>query len=417
MNDHVINEAEKALLGALLLRPEEILEVADKLEPEQFSSAQHKAIYSAICSLDVDGEGVDPISVATKLAGKQELDVGGGESYVSGLLSDAPMMIDTKQYIKIITQAAGLRHILNVTRRATASVEQGGEPGDIAATLVSEVSKGALAEQDEVWLKDVLMEMSETGHKPMEGTLTTGITRFDSELGGWHPGELILIAARTSVGKTALALQLANHIAGCDKALLFVTLEMSNRQLAERLLASETEVSTAYFRNPNEPDMDLSRVGPGYAKLYEYPFILTGTREINRLAAQAKRLKAQHDIAAIFVDYVQLMRSIEKTNRRHEEVGLISNGLKAIANNLEIPVIACTQANRDAANEPLQLHHLRESGSLEMDADIVLLLHEDGDDHVKVKVAKNRNGRAGSVVTFRFNKAYGIFTHVPTVDF
>jgi replicative DNA helicase len=111
------------------------------------------------------------------------------------------------------------------------------------------------------------------------------------------------------------------------------------------------------------------------------------------------------------------MRSTEKTNRRHEEVGLISNGLKAIANNLEIPVIACTQANRDAANEPLQLHHLRESGSLEMDADIVLLLHEDGNDHVKVKVAKNRNGRAGSVVTFRFNKAYGIFTHVPTVDF
>ena len=104
MNDHVINEAEKALLGALLLRPEEILEVADKLEPEQFSSAQHKAIYSAICSLDVDGEGVDPISVATKLAGKQELDVVGGESYVSGLLSDAPMMIDTKQYIKIITK-------------------------------------------------------------------------------------------------------------------------------------------------------------------------------------------------------------------------------------------------------------------------------------------------------------------------
>jgi len=413
---------ERALLSSVFMQPDSLLEIAGTLTEEQFSTVQHRAIFKAMNSMLLSNKAIDPVTLSSELARNNDLDVAGGEVYLTGLISDAPVIPNMDQYADEISRAHSLRHIIDCTKTAMAlAQDSGADPEDIAASLISELSRTKGREKQEVYLRDILIELTDAG-RSKEPALTTGYDVLDEILGGWHGGELYLVAARTSVGKSALLLRFADWLAKQGWPLLFVSREMSQSSMAERLLGAQAKVNTAYFRNAKAPEYDLSRIPEAMMDLGvgtdKYPFIFTETVFVEALASQCKRLIAQTGIRALFVDYAQLMKTkaAGRGASRFEQVGIVSNSLKHIAQQNNIPVLAAAQLNRAATtgDQSPGLVHLRESGSLEQDADVVLILSPDfaNDNMLNLSIAKNRNGRSGAQLQFLFDRRYGTFEHI-----
>ena len=415
-------EAEKSVLGALLLEKDAIIRVADILRPEDFYRTSNGIIYQALLDLYEEREPLDVLSLSNKLEEKQELEKVGGASYLTELVNSVPSAANVTHYARIVQKKALLRRLIAVSSEIA---ELGYKEEEDIQTILDEAEQKLFAisqkhvKKDFVPLKNILEEAFERIdelHKSGDDLrgVPTGFTDLDNILAGLQRSDLIILAARPSIGKTTFALDIARQIGTKAKIPVGIfSLEMSSDQLVDRMIAAQAHVDLWKLRTgklKTDPDSDdFQRIGEAMGTLSEAPIYIddTATANILQLRTMARRLQAEHNLGLIIIDYLQLMEGRSRENRV-QEISEISRGLKNLAKELNIPILALSQLSRAVESRPDQrpkLSDLRESGSIEQDADVVLFLYRE--DRVKpdtphkniveVIVAKHRNGPLGTV--------------------
>lgn len=421
-------EAEQSLLGAMLISQDAIPEILEVLTPEAFYTEAHRKIYETIVDLYARGEPADPITLAEALSGRGHLEVCGGKPYIHTLVSSVPSAANAKYYAKIVERNATLRALISVTTEIASLGYDAPEDVegliDRAESLIFQIAHKRMSEKF-VHIKDLLkegFEMVESLYEKKEQItgVPTGYADLDKLLTGFHPGDLVILAARPAMGKTALALNLATNVALKNIPVAVFSLEMSRQQLAQRMMCAEARVDSYRLRTGHLGDDDWAKLSRAVGKLAEAPIFIDDTPSIGILEvrAKARRLFARNSPGIIIVDYLQLMQSNRRIENRQQEIAEISRGLKILAKELEMPVIALSQLSRaveQRADKKPQLSDLRESGSIEQDADIVMFIHRNvygGYDDInaaeersqaEVIVAKHRNGPTG-VVSLYYNE-------------
>lgn len=423
-------EAEQSVLGGLLLENEAWDRIADMIGVEDFYRHDHRLIYTHISRLVEHNNPADMVTVAESLENSAELTNVGGIAYLGALAQNIPSAANIRRYAEIVRERAVMRRLVEVGSNISDSAFN--PQGRDAATLLDEAEAkifeikehGARANQGFVDIKSVLPMVVERLDKLSNLDDPSGITGaptgfidLDEMTSGMQPGELIIIAGRPSMGKTAFALNIAENVAlNTDQAVAVFSLEMPNTQLAMRLIGSVGKIDQHKMRTGQLADEDWERLTYALGKLNDAPIHIDESGGINamELRARARRLKRQCEaldgkkLGLIIVDYLQLMTSVRQTENRATEVSEISRSLKALAKELNLPVIALSQVNRkieDRTDKRPVMSDLRESGAIEQDADVILFLYRDEvynkDTQYKgtaeVIIGKQRNGPIGSV--------------------
>src|SRR5437763_369862 len=419
-------EAEQGVLGSMLISPRDaIAECVEKITEEYFYVPAHQIIYRELVDLWNAAQAIDLITFTQILRDRNLLDVVGGPAFVTSLFTFVPTAANIEYYIEIVRDKYILRSIIAA---ATESVRRAYEEQDEVGNLLDEVEQKIFAVGEDRFkgqmlsMKDQVMEAIESIEKLYErkGGITgisTGFVEFDRMTSGMHPAEMIVIAARPSMGKTALAMNIAEHVAINEKLPVGVfSLEMSSQQLVQRLLCSRARVNLQKVRDGFLGERDFPSLTAAASKLAEAKIFIDDSASLSilELRAKARRLKAQQDMQLMIVDYLQLLRSTSRRaqDNRQLEISEISAGLKALAKDLKIPVIVVAQLNRQpeqrSGGKP-RLSDLRESGSIEQDADLVALLVRpelyEEDEEARVEkageaeliIAKQRNGPVGEI--------------------
>ncbi len=419
-------EAEQGVLGSMLISPREtIAECVEKINEEYFYVPAHRTIYDVLVGLWNGGQGIDLITFTQVLRDRNLLESVGGAAFVTNLFTFVPTAANVQYYLEIVRDKYILRQIISA---ATESVRRAYEEQDEVNNLLDEVEQKIFAVGDDRFkgqmlsMKDQVMEAIESIEKLYErkGGITgigTGFVEFDRMTSGLHPSEMIVIAARPSMGKTALAMNIAEHVAINETLPVGVfSLEMSSQQLVQRLLCSRAKVNLQKVRDGFLAERDFPSLTAAASKLAEAKIFIDDSPSLTilELRAKARRLKAQQDVRLIIVDYLQLLRSTSRRaqDNRQLEISEISAGLKALAKELKIPVIVVAQLNRQpeqrSGGKP-RLSDLRESGSIEQDADLVGLLvrpelYEEDEEarmekagEAELIIAKQRNGPVGEI--------------------
>jgi len=410
-------DAERAVLGSLLLVNEHIGQVIDTISADEFYSRAHHAIYAGILDLYNRGEAIDFLTLQDELHRRGDLEAVGGVEYLAGLTDVVPSAANVRHYARIVRETAALRALIQAATDILSTAYQQGEPADQlldeAESRIFQIAEQRLA-TDPIPLKDVVkraMEHIESIHdrgSRITG-LATGFFELDELTAGFQPGEFIVLAARPSVGKTTLALNLAEHVAVNDgKAVGLFSLEMSKQQLAQNLLCLHRRLDAQRLRKGMLNQEERSELRLAAEVLYQAPIYLNDSPSLSPLSlrAKARRLKRQHDIQLVIIDYMQLMEP-PPGDSRQQQVAEISRSLKGLARELAIPVLALSQLNRSPEareDHRPRLADLRESGAIEQDADVVILLHRDdaydpnkNPGVTELEVAKQRNGPTGRV--------------------
>src|ERR1700751_3999312 len=428
-------EAEQGVLGSMLISPREtIAECVEKINEEYFYVPAHRTIYEVLVDLWNAGQAIDLITFTQVLRDRNLLDSVGGAALVTNLFTFVPTAANVQYYLEIVRDKYILRQIISA---ATEPVPRAYEEQDEVDSLLDEVEQKIFDVGEDRFkgqmlsMKDHAMQAIETIEKLYErkGSITgisTGFVEFDRMTSGLHPSEMVVIAAGPSMGKTALAMNIAEYVAISEKLPVGVfSLEMSSQQLVQRMLCSRVRVNLQRVRDGFLAERDFPSLTAAASKLAEAQIFIDDSASLSilELRAKARRLKAQKDIKLIVVDYLQLLRSTTRRaqDNRQLEISEISSGLKALAKELEIPVIVVSQLNRqpdarakgDTPGRP-RLSDLRESGSIEQDADVVGLLvrpeyyatdeeeKERSAGEAELIIAKQRNGPTGEVpLTFR----------------
>lgn len=423
-------EAEQAVLGCMMIETEAISQVGGVLREEDFYREAHRKIFTAIIKLSEKGEPIDLISVTEELRSKNQLEEIGGSVYVSELANCVPTAANAQYYAKIVRSKGVLRSLISTASNIAALGYQGDEEVEIlldkAEQMIFNISQGS-SSQGIHQIKDVLVDAFERLERVYEtaGGITgvpSGFLELDYMTSGFQPSDLIIIAARPSMGKTALALNMAQNIAVKNKIpVALYSLEMSKEQLAQRLLCAEARINGQHLRSGQLQDKDWMVLSHALGRLSEAPIFIDDTPGITlmELRAKARRLKAEHGLGMLVIDYLQLMQGNGKIENRQQEISEISRSLKSLARELEVPVIALSQLSRaveSRINKRPQLSDLRESGSIEQDADLVLFIYRDEYYNpesekkgiAELIIAKQRNGPVGNVETV-FMKDYTRF--------
>ncbi|MFH1838698.1 MAG: replicative DNA helicase [Patescibacteria group bacterium] len=426
-------EAEQSLLGSLLLDKDAMIKIGDRISVEDFYSDKHNIIYTAIQDLYRRGEPVDILSLTSRLEDKKKLEKIGGRAYLIQLSNIVPTASHVVHYAEIVQKKATLRRMLKAAAEITA---MGYEQAEDVETLLDHAEQ-RLFNVSKKFLKagftplhdilDTAFERIDEVHKnkgKLRG-LSTGFTDMDGMLGGLQKSDLVILAARPSCGKTALALDIARHAAVKERVPVgLFSLEMSKDQLADRMICSEANVDLWRMRTGKLSDDgardDFSRIGHAIGLLSEAPIYIDDSASANimEIRTKSRRLQMEHNLGLIVVDYLQLMESRSGgSENRVQEVAEITRGLKAIARELNIPVLALSQLSRQVEmQKPAipRLAHLRESGTIEQDADIVLFIYRKAADRnyrlddlspeernlAEIHVAKHRNGPTGIIKLF-----------------
>jgi replicative DNA helicase len=430
-------EAEMALLGSMILDGQVIGEVVQLMQgAEDFYKPAHAAIYQVLVDLYDKNDPIDDVHLQQKLKDRGELDNIGGINYLVELFESVPSATSAPYYAKLVREKAVLRRLIEAAGRVLYEAYTSGEPvEDLLDRAEQEIfklaeSKATVEASDLHTLIQETYTRLETHDGRVITGLETGYFELDEMLSGLQNGELIILAARPSMGKTALALNIAEHIGATNKQPVGVfSLEMSKQQLAQRLLCSRSGVDSQRLRRNMIRPEDWAVLQDACGQLSDAPMYIDDTPGLTLLGlrAKARRMAARYHIKAVFVDYLQLMSAGSRTDSREQEVSTISRGIKALARELNVPVVCLSQLNRQAetreGHRP-RMSDLRESGSIEQDADVVLMLHredyfhrgEEGhvDDNIaELIVAKQRNGPTGTVkltfhsATTRFNNLAG----------
>lgn len=433
-------EAEISVLGSLMIDKDAILKVANILAPDDFYKGSHNKIYEAMLDLYEHRDPIDILSLVNKLKEKKELEEVGGEAYLASLVNAVPTAGHITYYAKIAKKKAILRSLISASSKITdLAFSESGEIDDIldqAEQTLFAVSQ-KFTQQTFLRVKSILEETFnriDELHKG-EGSLRgipTGFPDLDNILAGLQKADLIVLAARPSVGKTALALDIARHVAVREKVPVGVfSLEMSKEQLVDRILCSQAGVDlwrmrTGKLSSEGEED-DFSRIGQAMGVLSEAPIYINDAASSNimEMRTMARRLQAEHSLGMIIVDYLQLMEGgAASVESRVQEVSQISRGLKALARELNVPVIAISQLSRAVESRTPQiprLSDLRESGSIEQDADVVLFIYREDRENPDTKeknianiiIAKHRNGPVGQMRLY-FNEEQVSFKNLET---
>ena len=433
-------EAEQSVLGAMLIEKEAISKVEEILYPEDFYREAHKIIFNIILELAGKNEAADMVTVTEALRRNGKLDDVGGIPYISYLANTVPTAANIVFHARIVEEKALLRRLVNA---ATEIVSLGYDANDDVTNIIDLAEKKVMevgkqrSGADFSPIKEVVHEAFGRIEKLYETKggitgLTTGFVDFDRLTAGLQPSDLILLAARPSMGKTALVLNIAQNVAIRAKgAVAFFSLEMSKEQLVQRLLCSEAPIDSQRLRVGELADEDWRKLVRAAGKLSDSNIFIDDTAGITvmEMRAKARRLKREHDIKLLIIDYLQLMQGASSGSRsenRQQEISEISRSLKALARELNIPIVALSQLSRSVearqSKKPM-LSDLRESGSLEQDADIVAFLYRDDyynpdtdqKNITELIIAKHRNGPVDTVKLF-FHKNYTLFRSLTKTD-
>jgi len=414
-------EAEKALLGCMLIDEEARIKVFETVKKDFFYTPAHQQIFSSMVKLFERNERCDLITLTNQLKLDGKLEEVGGIEYLTEIAEFVPTAAHIDEYIKIVKDKYILRSLISNATQIIS--EASNEPDDVeelldkAESLIFEISQHKI-EKEAYLLKELIKENLEIiediqNRKGLITGLPTGYVDLDRYIGGLHPSEFIIIASRPGMGKTALATNIAlNLAAGAEQVpILFFSLEMSKEQLVQRILCCEAKINSKKLREGILSDKEIAKLLLAAGQLEKVPIFVDDTPSLTvfELRARARRLKAKEDIKLIIIDYLQLMKGTRRTENRQQEITEISASLKSLARELNVPVIAISQLSRateQRENKKPHLSDLRESGSIEQDADLVLFLYredyynnEDPDIQgiSEIIIAKQRNGPTGSV--------------------
>lgn len=423
-------EAERSTLGSMLLDKEAVYRAQEMLGSEDFYREAHRVVFEAVVHLVTKGEPVDIITVSEELKQRGMLEKIGGLSYLTTLANAVPTAANVEYYAKIVKEKSLLRSLIRVS---TDIVGMGYESSQEVDVILDEAEKQIFqitqtrSVKGFVQLKNILAATFERIEKLYETKggvtgLPTGFMDLDRMTAGFQPADLIILAARPSMGKTTFALNIASHAAIDLKIPVVVfSLEMSKEQLALKMLCSEAGVDNQRIRTGTLLDDDWPKLSNALGRLSDSMMFLDDSSgaTVMDIRAKCRRIKSEYGLGMVIIDYLQLMTSRGKTENRQQEVSDISRSLKAMARELDVPVVALSQLSRaveQRTDKRPGLADLRESGSLEQDADIVAFLYRDDYYNHETErknitdliVAKQRNGPIGQVEFF-FQKEYGKF--------
>lgn len=432
-------EAEQSILGGILLENSAINSALEILSKNDFYSEAHRRIFSVIVELSERNEPVDIITLSNALKDKNMLDSVGGSAYIASLVDNVPSAANVANYAKIVKEKAILRGLISSATDIINSCYETGSDVDLvldkAEHSIFEISENKVRPSffpiREI-VKDSFRSIEDLfARKDLITGVPTGFEKIDDLTSGLQKSELIIIAGRPSMGKTAFALNIAQYAAleGHTPAAIF-SLEMSKEQLAFRLLASDAKVDSQRLRKGFLGETDWPKLTTAAGRLSEAPIFIDDTAAITVLEMKAKsrRLKADQGLGLIIVDYIQLMRSGSYRESREQEISEISRSLKALAKELNVPVVALSQLNRkveDRTNRRPQMADLRESGAIEQDADVIAFIYRDevynkSDDNpekgiAEIIIAKQRNGPTGTV-KLAFLEKFTAFENLARAD-
>ncbi|MDI6778112.1 MAG: replicative DNA helicase [Patescibacteria group bacterium] len=435
-------EAEMSVLGSLMLDKDAIIKIADLVRPDDFYKDANRLIYEMMLELFEDREPIDVLSLSNKLEEKKKLEEVGGSSYLTDLVNSVPTASNVVHYAKVVQKKSLLRRLIGA---ASEILELGYEEAEDVEKVLDEAEQKLFqvsqkyVKADFVPLKTYLesafnrIDELHKGDKDLRG-VPTGFADLDNILAGFQKSDLIILASRPSIGKTSLALDIARNVALKKKIPVGIfSLEMSSDQLVDRMLSSEARVDawrmrTGRLRSSGDDD-DFAKIGEAMGILSEAPIFIDDSARANvmEMRTLARRLQAEHNLGLIIIDYLQLMEGRTSDNRV-QEVSEISRSLKGLARELNIPVLALSQLSRAVESRSPQvpkLSDLRESGSIEQDADVVMFLYREDREKpdtpnknvIQVIVSKHRNGPLGTANLY-FDDAITSFSslekkHVP----
>lgn len=426
-------EAEQAVLGAMLIEREAIAKVTEILRPEDFYREAHSLIYENAIALFNRNEAVDIVTLSEQLRKEEKLESAGGIAYVTGLANSVPTAANVSYHARIVEEKALLRHLINA---ATNIAGMGYEANEEVTGIVDTAEKmildvaGRRTGKDFTPIKTIIFDAFSKieqlyANKGGITGLSSGFKDLDKLTSGLQRSDLILIAARPSMGKTAFVLNIAQHIAVREKkAVAFFSLEMSKEQLVQRMLCAEAPIDSQRLRIGELEDKDWPKLIGAADRLASAPIFIDDTAGITvlEMRSKARRLKIEHDLQLIIIDYLQLMQGSGRgkgSENRQQEISEISRSLKGLARELNVPIIALSQLSRSVESRQVKkpmLSDLRESGSLEQDADIVAFLYREDyynpetekKNITDVIIAKHRNGPVDTVQLF-FHKQFTKF--------
>ncbi|MFQ3619393.1 MAG: replicative DNA helicase [Spirochaetales bacterium] len=414
-------EAEKATLGAVLLSADTdtLATVIQYLREDDFYKSAHQRIYRGILNLFNRGESIDLITLTKELRTTGDLEAAGGPAYISSLTSEVPSSANIEYYARIVQEASIRRNLIRISQEIHAeSYNEGKDARVIIEEAERKIFEISDTHQSGTYVRagDIIAETIEAieklyhTHESYTG-IPSGFPALDNMLSGFQKSEFIVIGARPSVGKTALALSMAANIAvRQNRPVGFFTLEMSRMALMQRLVSSEARISSQVLRTGMLKPADFSNLTTAAGLIYEAPLYISDIPNIKLLdlRAQARRMKSHHHVEIIFIDYLTLIQAENQDLPRHEQIAEISRSLKALARELDIPVVALSQVRRETEGKTPTLADLRESGSIEQDADVVIFLHRERMNDREMEeipkviktqlvVAKQRNGPTGGI--------------------
>lgn len=429
-------QAEQSVLGSIFIKPEKMIEVAEYLKPNDFYRPAHKILFKAMVSLADRGEAIDIVTIKSTLESTDELGMVGGISYIAEIVNAVPTSSHAEHYAKIVAKKAQLRSIIdNLSDSIGNAYDEDMDIDEIIAKAERSLIEVSQASNKSSFrpIHDVLLEnhskIEERSNNTSQITgIETGFYDFDKLITGLHEDQLIVLAARPAMGKTALALNIAQNVATkSNKAVAVFSLEMGAESLVERMLSAEGTIINHHIRTGNLTVNEWQRLIYAQGQLAEAPIFIDDTAgvKITDIRARARRLSQETDgLGLIVIDYLQLIQGSRSDNRQ-QEVSEISRQLKIIAKELKVPVIALSQLSRGVEQRndkrPI-MSDLRESGSIEQDADIVAFLYRDAyyqdkkegqpeNDITELIIRKNRHGDLGTVKLY-FHKEYTKFSSV-----
>ncbi len=411
-------EAEESVIGSILTNAESVAASAEIIKPKDFYYAQNREIYSVVMELFNENIPVDFVTVGDRLNQYDKLDAVGGNEYLAKLAMSVPTTQHIEYYSRIIAEKAQLRSLIQAGKSicdlAYSESDEAGMILEKSEQIIFDVSS-AREQKDIVPIKDVIMETYEilvnnSQNRGKINGLSTGFRELNFRTGGFHGGELILIAGRPGMGKSSFAVNIAEYVAFSEnKTVAVFNLEMPKTQIVNRILSSQASVDSHKIKMGEIDADDWLAIGRVINRLYNSPMYIddTATITVSEIRAKCRRLKQTKNLDLVVIDYLQLMQSGKRTENRQQEISEISRSLKILAKELDVPVIALSQLSRASesrTDKRPMLSDLRESGAIEQDADLVMFLYRDEYYNKESEkkgiaeciIAKNRSGETGS---------------------
>lgn len=412
-------DSEMAVLGSMLMSEEAVPAALELLDPASFYRDSHRKVFEAMTSLFNRQKPVDLVTVTEELQASSKLEEVGGAHYLTSLTTVVPTSANVQHYARIVREKAMLRHLITASTRIVGECYESQDDVDAlldrAEQMLFDIAHHS-GGNPAILLREMLSHSIETierlyQRKEMVTGLSTGLHDLDIMTAGLQPADLIIVAGRPSMGKSALATCIAEHVSVVERIPVAIfSLEMSKESLVHRMLCAHARVDVHKARTGFLAQSDWPRLTNAAGKLSEAPVLIDDTPGLSalELRAKARRLKNQHQIGLVIVDYLQMMRGSYRSENRQQEISDISKSLKALAKELKVPVIAVSQLSRapeQREDRRPQLSDLRESGAIEQDADVVMLLFreevyhatEDNRGRADLIVAKQRNGPVGTI--------------------